>query len=328
VSSENDTESAEAGDGARTQEATGASDAGASDAPASTALATTSSAAKSEDERIDLPKWNRARVKRKAPKGTEQDAFQDAVRGAGKKAVRSAPLMLGLVVLVAASIGGVIWWTGHRAEARAESTRMLADSVAYRARGRVADVEALMQDRQRPFPRPIASDEAELEAKVQKGLDELHERAPKSAAARMALLVRGSKKVQAREFADAEAAFREFLDAHGPRHDLAYLAHEGILAALEGQGDHEGALAQAEAMLGSEGDFYRDQGLWHKARLLEKLDRTDDALEVYRQYAAEYPLEKSSIAWQQVRRRLSELDPSAVPSASPVSPDVEDFVLP
>jgi tetratricopeptide (TPR) repeat protein len=326
VSSEDDiseTESAKAGDEARTREGTGASD-----APASTSLATTSSAAKSEDERIDLPKWNRARVKRKAPKGTEQDAFQDVVRGAGKKAVRSAPLMLGLVVLVAATIGGVIWWTGHRAEQRSESTRMLADAVAYRARGRVVDVEAVMQDRERPFPRPIASDEAELEAKVQKGLDELHERAPKSAAGRMALLVRGSKKVQAREFADAEAAFREFLDEHGPRHELAYLAHEGILAALEGQGDHEGALAQAEAMLGSEGDFYRDQGLWHKARLLEKLDRTDDALEVYRQYAAEYPLEKSSIAWQQVRRRLSELDPTAVPSASPVSPDVEDFVLP
>jgi hypothetical protein len=57
--------------------------------------------------------------------------------------------------------------------------------------------------------------------------------------------------------------------------------------------------------------------------LLEKLERTDDALEIYRQYAQEYPLDKSSFAWQQVRRRLSELDPGAVPTASPVSPDVD-----
>jgi tetratricopeptide (TPR) repeat protein len=280
------------------------------------------------DERMDLPKWNRARVKRKAPKGTEQDAFQGAVRTAGKKAVRSAPLMLGVAVAIAGAIAGVIWWTGHRAEERAESTRILAEAVAYRARGRVADVEALTQGRTRPFPRPIASDEAELTAKVRSGLEELETRAPKSSAARMALLVRGSKKVQAQEFAEAEAAFRAFLDQAGPRHELAYLAREGILAALEGQGDLEGALAQADEMVGQEGDFYRDQALWHKARLLEKLERADDALEVYRTYAQEYPLDRSSFAWQQVRRRLSELDPEAVPTASPASPDMGDFVLP
>jgi tetratricopeptide (TPR) repeat protein len=313
VSSEDETsqpESTEAGKGGKEPKALAASD-----APES-------------DERMDLPKWNRARVKRKAPKGTEQDAFQGAVRGAGKKAIRSAPLVLGLAAVVAGLIAGTIWWMGQRTETRAESTRVLAEAVAYRARGRVADVETLMQDRRRPFPRPIASDEAELAAKVREGLDAVESQAPDSAAARMALIVRGAKKVEAREFAEAEAAFREFLDRHGPRHELAYLAQEGLLAALEGQSDLEGALAQAEAMSGSEGDFYRDQALWHRARLLEKLERSDEALEVYRQYAQEYPLDKSSFAWQQVRRRLSELDPGAVPSASPVSPSAGDFLLP
>jgi hypothetical protein len=242
----------------------------ASDAPESKAIARSDRKSETEpgDERMDLPKWNRARVKRKAPKGSEQDAFQGAVRDVGKKAIRSAPLALGLAAVVAAVIAGVIWWMGQRTEQRAESTRILAEAVAYRARGRVVDVQELTKDRQRPFPRPIASDEAELEAKVQKGLDDLREQAPKSAAARMALLVRGSKKIQAQEFAEAEAAFREFLDEHGPRHELAYLAHEGIVAAREGQGDHEGALSEIEAMLDREGDFYRDQALWHKARLL------------------------------------------------------------
>lgn len=272
------------------------------------------------DERMDLPKWNRARVKRKAAKGTEQDAFQGAVRQAGKKAVRSAPMVIGLAAVVAGIIAGGVWWMGQRSEDRAESTRVLAEAVAYRARGQVADVETLMQDRTRPFPRPIASDEAALQAKVQSSLDALTEQAPKSAAAQMAMLVRGSKKIEAREFAEAEAAFREFLDERGAKHTLAYLAQEGILAALEGQGDLEGALAQADAMAGSEGDFYRDQALWHKARLLEKLERADEALEVYRQYAQEYPLDKSSFAWQQVRRRLGELDPSQVPAESPASP--------
>ena len=278
-------------------------------------------------ERMDLPKWNRARVKRKAPKGTEQDAFQGAVRQAGKKAVRSAPLVGGVVVAIAGLIAGGIWWTGHRAESRAEATRVLSEAVAYRSRGQVADVELAMKDRKRPIARPIANDEDALAGRVAETLDKLQGQAPGSAAASMAHLVTGSKKIEAREFGEAEAAFGKFLEHHGARHELAYLAREGILAAREGQGDVEGALAQAEEMLGREGDFYRDQALWHKGRLLEKLGRTDEALEVYRQYGQEYPLEKSSMAWQQVRRRLAELDPSALPAAAPVSP-MEDFQLP
>lgn len=280
------------------------------------------------EDRMDLPKWNRARVKRKPRKGEEQDAFQGAVRQAGKKAVGRAPLVLGLAVLVAASIGGVIWWNNHQQETRAVATRTLATAVGYRARGQVADVDALTKDRTRPFPVPIASDEAELQSKVQSALDDVNARVPDSAAAEVAALVRGSRLVEKGDFADAESAFRSFVEAQGADHTLAFLAQEGILAALEGQGDLEGALAQADVLVGNEGDFYRDQALWHRARLLEKLGRQDEALEVYRQYVSEYPLEKSSFARKQVRDRLSELDPALVPAEPAPPPGAQEIQIP
>jgi hypothetical protein len=66
-------------------------------------------------ERMDLPKWNRARVKR-APAKTEgaageTDAFQQGVREAGRAAVRRVPLVVLGVLGLAAAIGGVIWFS-------------------------------------------------------------------------------------------------------------------------------------------------------------------------------------------------------------------------
>ena len=53
-------------------------------------------------------------------------------------------------------------------------------------------------------------------------------------------------------------------------------------------------------------------GLWHQGRVLERQDKTDEALAIYRQYIAEFPLGVPSIAQSEVRKRLAELDPSAV----------------
>ena len=49
--------------------------------------------------------------------------------------------------------------------------------------------------------------------------------------------------------------------------------------------------------------------------MLERQGKKDEALAIYRQYIAEYPLGDPSIAQSEVRKRLEELDPSAVASA-------------
>lgn len=266
-------------------------------------------------DRMDMPKWNRARVKRVQPEAAAAeapDAFQQGVREAGRTAVRRGPLVLIGAVVVAAAIGGGIWWTGHRAETRAEGTRLLAQPVAWRSRGRIIDVDAVMKDRKRPPPVPIARDQAELDRNVDGALAALGA-SEQAQAVTLGLLVRGATAMERGDFAGGQAAYEEFLTKVGSDHPLAFLATEGIAAAREAQGDLDGALAQFDKLAGAVGDFYRDQALWHKARLLESAGRNDEALEVYKQYATEYPLDKASIARAQVRERLGELDPSLVP---------------
>jgi hypothetical protein len=84
----------------------------AADLPAKSRVIAASEPAEPKSEapadRMDLPKWNRARVKRKQVAGQEEDAFQAGVRKAGQSAVRRAPLVLGLIVLVSAGIAGVV----------------------------------------------------------------------------------------------------------------------------------------------------------------------------------------------------------------------------
>lgn len=269
----------------------------------------------STPERMDLPKWNRARVKRVQPASEESpDAFQQGVRDAGKTAVRRGPLMIGLVALVAAGIGGTIWWRSAREDSAAQATRLLAQPLAWRARGRIVDVDAVMKDRKRPPPVPIARDQAELDRNFDTAMGELA-KSDDDKTGMLASLVRGSSQMQRAEFAAAQASFTEFLGKSGRDHELAPLAVEGVALAMEAQGDIDGALAKVEDLAGAVGDFYRDQALWHKARLLEQQGKNDEALEVYRLYAGEYPLDKPSLARPQVRARLTELDPSLVPAA-------------
>jgi hypothetical protein len=262
--------------------------------------------------RIDLPKWNRARVKRSQPtSAAEPDAFQQGVRDAGRTAVRRGPLVFAGLVLVACAIAGGIWWRGARAESTAVSTRMLAVASAWRARGRV-DPEAIAQVGKHPPRIPLARDEQELQRNVDTALAELGD-AEGTKASMLAILVRAADQQQHADFASAQASYREFLAAAGEAHQLAFLAHEGLALALEGAGDTDGALAELEKLAGNEGDFYRDQALWQRARLLEQLGRTDEALALYRQYVVEFPLAQKSIARTEVKEHLGKLDPSAIP---------------
>lgn len=266
-----------------------------------------------EAERRDLPKWNRARVKRKAPAGEEQDAFQVSVRKAGRGLLQRPWAVLGLMVALSGVGAGIYAWSEASEGNRAESTRTLAVAVAYEARGQVVpDLAVQTAERARPLPVPVAEDETKLHEKVDAALADLEAQAPDSPANVAADLVRAARLAKASDFAGAEKAFRGFLERQ-PGHALAYLARDGLVVSLEAQGRADDALAAVEPMLGEVGDFFRDQALWHKGRLLEGAGRGAEALEIYKQYMAEYPLEKESLAREQVRARLEELDPTSVP---------------
>jgi TolA-binding protein len=134
------------------------------------------------------------------------------------------------------------------------------------------------------------------------------------------VLVRAARLMREGKAAEAEAEYRRFLDVGGAGHPLRWAAREGLGFAREAQDDLGGALVEFTALAGEKGVFYRDMGLYHRARVLERQGKKDEALAVYHQYIAEYPLTDPSIAQTEVRKRLEELDPKSVVDPAPDSP--------
>lgn len=270
-------------------------------------------------ERRDLPKWNRARVKRKAPKGEEQDAFQTTVRKAGRSILQRPLAVIGIIVAIAAVGAGFYAWQQSGESTTAQATKTLATAVAYEARGEVAeDLETIVADRVRPLPFPVVKSEVELRSKVDQALTDLEEQAAGSDVNTVADLVRAARLARASDFEGAEKAYRGFIKTQ-PGHRLVFMAREGLVITLEAQERWDDALAEIETFIGEQGDFFRDQALWHKGRILEAAGRGEEALDVYKQYMDEYPLDGPSLAADSVRSRLEELDPGSVPAA-PATP--------
>ena len=269
--------------------------------------------AKDEDKR-ELPKWNRKRVKRKSGGKDEDDALQATVRKAGQVTLARAPVIIGGLLALAGVIAGILWYQGKAEEDNAIATRMLSTAAGFGARGLVVDPSELPEDLpDRPLPVPIASTEEERQQKIDEALGQLQADASGSKAARLGGLVRAGTLMRRGQFGEAKTAYEEFLAQVGDGHMLSFIAQEGIGLALEGGGDVDGALEQFDKLAGEKEAFYRDQALWQKGRLLEAADRGDEALEVYKQYVEEFPLTEDSMAKAQVMGRLGELAPELIP---------------
>jgi tetratricopeptide (TPR) repeat protein len=271
-------------------------------------------------ERMELPSLNRGRTKKRGGGEPQEDAFQVGVKEVGRGAARRAPLVVGGAILgiVALVVGVVLYARGEKASAAA--TRVLAEAATYEARAEVGDPELLLGKSKRSPPNPVVKDEAERAAAVDKALAELSTQAPGSKAELDGLLMAAARQMRDGKPAEAEASYRKFLDNAGAGHPMRWAAREGLGFAREAQDDLDGALAEFVTLAGDKGVFYRDMGLWHQGRVLERQGKSAEALAIYRQYIAEYPLTESSIAQSEVRKRLEELDPSAVTGAAADSP--------
>lgn len=273
-----------------------------------------------EAQRRDLPKWNRARVKRKAPAGEEQDAFQTSVRKAGRGILQRPAAVIGIIVGVAAIGAGAYAWTQKSAADEAVATDILATAAAYEARGEVVeDLDTLVGERTRPLPLPLVKTDDELRTTVDGALTDLETKASGSDANIVADLVRAARLARASDFEGAEKAYRGFIKTQ-PGHRLVFMAREGLIISLEAQGRYDDALTEVASIEGEAGDFFRDQALWHKGRLLEAAQRGDEALDVYKQYMDEYPFDEPSLASDAVRARLEQLDPASVPAVAAPGP--------
>ena len=270
---------------------------------------------------MELPSLSRGRTKRRGGADQPQDdAFQVGVKEVGRGAAKRGPaVMIGGVLALAAVVAVIVLYS-QRQQGSAEATQLLAKAAAYEARAEVGDPQLLASKSGRPPPSPVVKDEAARAAAVDEALKELATKAPGSAAEVDGILLRAARLMRDGKAAEAQAEYRRFLEAAPAGHPLRWAAREGLAFAVEAQGDLDAALAEFKTLAGEKGVFYRDMGLWHQGRVLERQGKTADALAIYRQYVAEYPLSDPSLAQSDVRKRLEELDPSAVVNPGPESP--------
>jgi tetratricopeptide (TPR) repeat protein len=111
------------------------------------------------------------------------------------------------------------------------------------------------------------------------------------------------------DFPTALGHYESFLAEVGDDHPLRFLALEGKGLAQEGSGDLEAALATFQEIAPTTSDYYRPMALYHQGRVLEALERTDEAVAIYTQYFEEFPAAREEMATPMVRDRLAALDP-------------------
>lgn len=276
-------------------------------------------------ERAELPTWNRSRRKRKATVEAEKqdDPFQRGVRQASRRVIDAPKLVIGAIVIVVASIAGGVALHNHRISADAEAARILQDATAAFVRGQVVSLEEQEEfGEQIRFHRdPLFATEEARETAINEALAA----AKDSGRAKVELnaaLVSAAKAMHDGDFEAAIAEYDAFLAEADDDHPLRYLALEGKGNALEATGDLEGALELFATIAPHPTDIYRHMALYHQGRVLEALDRDDEALAIYQQYFEEFPASRPEMATPMVRERLEVLDPDhaarlAAPPSSP-----------
>lgn len=273
-------------------------------------------------ERAELPTWNRSRRKRKATvkADKEDDAFQRGVRKASRRVIDTPKLVIGGIVIALLVIGGGVVLTNSFAQGDADASRTLQAATAAIVRGQVVPPEEQerLGDSIKLYRLPIFSTEEERAAAITQAVTEA-KGSGRGAVEEDAALVAAAQAMQAGDFDGALAEYEQFLAAVDSDHALRFLALEGKGNALEAKGELDAALASFQLIAPHPSDYYRPMALYHQGRVLEALDRTDEALAIYRQYIEEFP--KEELATPMVRERLEALDPefSALLSA-PASP--------
>ncbi|MFO7561217.1 MAG: tetratricopeptide repeat protein [Enhygromyxa sp.] len=263
-------------------------------------------------ERAELPTWNRSRRKRKANVKAEKqdDAFQRSVRQAGRQVVDTPKLVIGAIVITVAAIAGGVALHNRKVEANAEAARVLQAATAAIVRGQVvpAEQQAELAEAIKYHRGPIYATEEEHAAAIDEALSEARA-SSRRGVEHNATLVAAARAMRNGDFDGALTEYETFLDSAAKDHPLRFLALEGKGHALEGKGEHEAALAVFAAIAPHPTDFYRPMALYHQGRVLEALERKDEALAIYQQYFDEFPATREEMATPLVRQRVEALDP-------------------
>jgi predicted negative regulator of RcsB-dependent stress response len=194
-----------------------------------------------------------------------------------------------LVVLLA-----VVWTTDRFYVVRKQnSTEMLgrvlriyqAELLAPEANAEAKPEEAKPKDADVPrFKTAKERAEATLAE-----LDKLVKEVGSSSAAESAQLVRAGALFDVGRYADAEAAYRSFIDQVSKSDKLALVAREGIGLSMEAQGKLDAALTTYQEIEKAGGDAYRDRAQFAQARVIAKKGDKKKAFDMYKQILDKSP---------------------------------------
>lgn len=120
-------------------------------------------------------------------------------------------------------------------------------------------------------------------------IDKLNKEAGSASAAESAQLVRAGALFDLGRYADAEAAYRSFLDQVSKNDKLALVAREGIGLSMEAQGKLDAALSSYQDMEKNGGDAYRDRAQFAQARVIAKKGDKKKAFDMYKQILDKSP---------------------------------------
>jgi tetratricopeptide (TPR) repeat protein len=275
--------------------------------------------------RAELPTWNRSRRKRNANAKAEaqDDAFQRGVRQASRQVIDAPKLVIGAIVIVVAAVAGGVALHQRSIQGNAEAARTLQTATAAIVRGQVvpAEQQAEIGESIRFYRAPIYTTEEEREAAIGEALTAARGSGAEGVE-QDATLVAAARAVRNGDFDGALGEYDAFLESADDDHPLRFLALEGKGHALEAKGEYEAALAVFASIAPHPIDFYRHMALYHQGRMLEALERNDEAMAIYEQYFEEFPPTREEMATPLVRKRVEKLDPdfAARLSAPPPSP--------
>lgn len=207
-------------------------------------------------------------------------------------------IFFGVVAVIVVSFTVWKWW-GQRKSAAA--TAIYAQAIAL---GQVPVSKEAPEDLdKRPHdPRELPSHFAtrgDRAKAVLAQVEELQSEYGSTGVAHQADLLAADALYETGKYADAAEHYKAYIDHGGPE-ELVVTAREGLAYSLEGQamgekdsGAHQAALEKAlgafEAMQPKADGARRDEALFHQARVLAALGRTDDAVKRFEQILADHP---------------------------------------
>ena len=219
-------------------------------------------------------------------------------------------IFFGVVAVIVVSFTVWKWWGQRKASA---ATEIYAHAVALSqvpvSKEPPEDLDKRPHDpRQLPTHYPTRADRAKS---VLSRVEELQSEYGSTGVARQADLLAADALYEIGKYAEAAEHYRSYID-HGGPDELVVTAREGLAYALEGkamgekdaaarQAALEKALAAFEAMQPKADGARRDEALFHQARVLASLGRTDDAAKRFQQILADHP---SSSLKEDVELRL------------------------